>query len=735
MYSLDVVYKIKGSYSSEYILIENRQTGGGWNRFLPPGGLLVWRVGNSGYTVDLIEAVSRPASQGADDTDPFPGSGNVRSLSDFTSSSNCRFISGANSNVVIQNISNNGTTMTADLSPYWYGSIGQSQTWSGSVLVGENLTVASGITLTVDGGTSVVCTNGSAVLVNGSLHAVGTRSNPITFDFTAPNSTTGNGLVFNPGSNGTVQCCTIRNAFRGVYGNTVLPWILGCEITNNSYGIYLNNTGVPVNNPQIDSTNVTYNYADGMFLYNSSPTVVTGCSFSYNAGRGIYCVTGSTPCITNSALSNNGSDGINCQSTSPARLSNLYGDPGHNVVRNNSSNGVLASSSNVYMGNSMHPGLNSVTGNHSICLISVSASHVSAEYNYWVPYQYHPTFYTDGTSTIDASNPLASDPNPGRQASPAVGPSLASVAGRSFDPVMTSVPAASGGGNSFFQGDSAFRDTDLDAALNSLIEGKFGAAITKYFTKFENESDTEKRMYELDQLASCYRLGRKSGFDEFIKQCVFPGLSEKEPLYGKALELESICFISQKRFQDAIRNYETLIEDFSSDSAVNRNALFNIGYLYRVELNDSVKARLYWGELKKKYPTDGMAFLAGVLLGDFVPTAYSTNEGQDLPGNGEEKQHSEQDSTDAVPSTFEIGNYPNPFNPTTTIVYHLPKTGHVTLKVYDIVGREIKTLVDGYQEAGVHFIEFDGFGLASGVYFYRFAVLGRNEVKKMLLVK
>jgi len=75
---------------------------------------------------------------------------------------------------------------------------------------------------------------------------------------------------------------------------------------------------------------------------------------------------------------------------------------------------------------------------------------------------------------------------------------------------------------------------------------------------------------------------------------------------------------------------------------------------------------------------------------------------------------------EALPVRYALEqNYPNPFNPSTTIRYELPKTSHVSLSVYDVLGREVSVLVNERRDAGVYEIKFDGSGLSSGVYFYR----------------
>ncbi len=93
------------------------------------------------------------------------------------------------------------------------------------------------------------------------------------------------------------------------------------------------------------------------------------------------------------------------------------------------------------------------------------------------------------------------------------------------------------------------------------------------------------------------------------------------------------------------------------------------------------------------------------------------------------------DNTKA-PATMALNqNYPNPFNPTTSINYTLKKSGKVTLKVFDTLGREVSTLVNSNVAAGSYDVTFDGASLASGVYFYTLKTDNQTLTRKMLLVK
>ncbi len=90
----------------------------------------------------------------------------------------------------------------------------------------------------------------------------------------------------------------------------------------------------------------------------------------------------------------------------------------------------------------------------------------------------------------------------------------------------------------------------------------------------------------------------------------------------------------------------------------------------------------------------------------------------------------------SVPNVFYVNqNYPNPFNPTTTISYGIPSADYVTLKVYNLLGQEVATIVDGQQAAGVYTLDFDGSRLPSGVYFYRIQAGTSVGIHRMVLLK
>lgn len=131
---------------------------------------------------------------------------------------------------------------------------------------------------------------------------------------------------------------------------------------------------------------------------------------------------------------------------------------------------------------------------------------------------------------------------------------------------------------------------------------------------------------------------------------------------------------------------------------------------------------------------DGDFMLAGVYSDDTPP------EG-DAPINYKTKVFFENSSNsltpgNQIPKEYSLSqNYPNPFNPSTTIKYSLPKDGFVSLKIYDITGREVKSLAGEVKKAGYYSVTFNASSLASGVYFYRIQSNDFVQTKRMVLIK
>ncbi|MCX6144480.1 MAG: T9SS type A sorting domain-containing protein [Ignavibacteriales bacterium] len=145
---------------------------------------------------------------------------------------------------------------------------------------------------------------------------------------------------------------------------------------------------------------------------------------------------------------------------------------------------------------------------------------------------------------------------------------------------------------------------------------------------------------------------------------------------------------------------------FSSDTSVQFSFITKEGYFADISPKD-------------KNPTGSTIPITGLTYYSVIATPTGiADQGQSLP-------------TEPILAQ----NYPNPFNPATAISYQLPSVSFVTLKVYDVLGKEVASLVEGVQSAGNHMVRFDGSSVRSGVYFCRLQAGSFNETKKLILVK
>jgi hypothetical protein len=137
------------------------------------------------------------------------------------------------------------------------------------------------------------------------------------------------------------------------------------------------------------------------------------------------------------------------------------------------------------------------------------------------------------------------------------------------------------------------------------------------------------------------------------------------------------------------------------------------------------------------YDRNGKINKDKIITEKIIYDLLSNNYLPDVPPISTKLKYLQKNQSDnIIPKVYSLSqNYPNPFNPVTKINYELPKNGLVKLVIYDILGREVKTLVNELKTAGRYTIEFNGSQLASGVYFYRIQAGDFVQVKEMLMIK
>lgn len=148
---------------------------------------------------------------------------------------------------------------------------------------------------------------------------------------------------------------------------------------------------------------------------------------------------------------------------------------------------------------------------------------------------------------------------------------------------------------------------------------------------------------------------------------------------------------------------------------------YQIDFVDYIGLVDSATNPALWVFLKSGPDSSHMLYLNPLTASDMAKLSISVGVKAENP----------------LPSDYELGqNYPNPFNPETRIEFKLPKSSVVTLKVYNLLGKEIQTLIDQKTYTpGTHYINFSAKNLASGIYLYKLHVDGRTLARKMIVMK
>ncbi len=624
------------------------------------------------------------------------------------------------------------------------------------------LTVRSGVTLTIGSGTTLNFPTGAGLVINGTL-----SSNGAVFTST---SGSWNGIILNSAEGSLIQNTTISYAASPIIINTTNNiTITGCTINNSSFYGGDGNAAAAIqvwgSSPTISSTVIEgqSNSWSGIRFGSSSGGSLNNCTIeNLGNGNGVIIQGGSSPTIFDNTIQNNHYHGIiinsngsgsptikfNTLSSNGSSYVGLYfitsagmfnenyisgsyygvwcryssspntgglGQLGANIITGNTGGVVATDNSYPDIGSALIPRsqyygvCNQIYGNTTYDALAENSSSISAEFDWWGQYPPNTSkIYADGTSAVDYSNPetSSSDCPLNQGASPVYQASAISA--------------------------NAFSNDSLAYLMYKAMEAKnvgdyVGAALLcRGLLK-----DTASGHYRLQALVTLFNIFQSSG-DSTIVNDLIKYSSLKSNLGITAKELLASAYAGEGKYEDAITTAHKLISAYPN-SGTEMRALLTLASLSSFNHQYNALSSSALNALVQKYSTiidSGLVVALGGFTNNFLPRASNKNSDHTVKSTSKDKL------------SFQLNSYPNPFNPSTIIHYEIPNDGLVTLKIYDELGREVKTLVNQYQNKGRYDINFDASNLASSIYFYRLNVINPlnqsqnySTVKKMLLLK
>lgn len=604
------------------------------------------------------------------------GSGNVKGRVKVTGTDNGGITHTAYYNIAVGGVPNNTTS----------GTLTHNETWGGENLITGSITVPSNITLNILPNANIKFSNNASLIVYGTLNA--TNATFTSLSGSVPGSW-GSIILDGSGASGSI--------FNGVtvqYGTEIKANnVPSFTVNNSTIENMINGVNAYNSNGWVMNSVITTPRDHGIVANNSTIACYHNTiSKSDHSGAGILYTAGGGDYIWNNDIS-----GFDWGVGSIYGSFPYFGHPSNTGVNNHIQNcleGIRAFQySGVYMGDDDPSfttyGYSSFLNTNTLHAKVYDYSDVFATYNYWG--QYPPSsskFSIYNGGTMDYSSALSSDPwlpslaltiNPGKI-------STSQIMSTQLQ-VQTSHP--------FKRAMKLRKENKYVEALESLKE-----TIAK----------DEYVSHALLAIASLHNDTLGTIVEDFLSQ--FP--VDKSPLgaylYGNILA-------KKQRNNDAIASFSKILQT-SSFAKASKLSEFYIN-LYNAK-NSSRAQEILTELIKTKSEND---FAVTLAQHDYAVTTKDNAIGNDPIKNTR--------ATDLSQSQ----NYPNPFNPSTTISYTISEASNVELKVYDYLGREVTTLVNGYKTAGEYFVNFDAGRLASGVYFYKIKIGNNVATKKMLLTK
>jgi parallel beta-helix repeat protein len=578
--------------------------------------------------------------------------------------------------------------------------------WCGDVTITGNITVPSGITLTIYPGANINFNNSSSLIVNGTLNASGVSFSKITFDFINKDKTAQNGIKIYSGATANISHAIIKNAWNGIYANAVNPNISNCEIKYCDRGIYLYNTNSVSGSSSIINNKIFSN-PYGIYLYKSSPQ------------------------IRDNEIYTNGFEGILAHTNSSPYLG-YYGVSANNVIYGNLWGIRAYYNSNPFLGEDecgIYGGYNIIQNNADYAIVAELLSNIMAEMNWWGSSSPSPgLFFTMDGSSIDYIPYLTSPPN---QRTITKSPEEIE-----FDDTFSNFKGA----DDYLENPTPVnydpnwpieRKLKFVRSLIYLGKNAFAQSVCKDIIRFN--PDSLLSFFALDILWEGSRHPRTDSLTNinalrgFLNSIIQNGFN-REIFAAAGLTLAGLQGTS------GLNTLNDIIEHFSGHR-IGEIALFQKFMYYLFDEEDRNNAILVLQDLVQLYPN-----------------SLSTKEALRFIDSTEISQRfylgkNKNLTADDIPVEYELlGNFPNPFNPGTNIRYALPYESEIEIRIYDIMGREIISF-DLTQTQGYHNLYWDGKNnnngiVSSGIYIFRIkakSLEGNNEVfeksAKLMLLK
>jgi hypothetical protein len=605
-----------------------------------------------------------------------------------------------------------------------------------SVGTDVTITVPSGATLRIDQQGGMYFGEGAQLVSYGTLSAIGTSQQPVLF--TKLSGVNSGGGISLPSGVDTLEHCRISDLMTGVAIGHSTATLRNNQFVNCGTAIYSDawKWDPIIEDNTIDSCDIGLDVHTssvvgvpiiqrdtiractlGMVIDASYTSIIEDNRLSNNH-VGVLVVN-SAPVLHRNIIEDSDSVGVLVLEYGNPRFGDLdSNDAGNNVIRNNAYVQVYSINADPFLGLESGPasfgGYNSVYS-ETINIRAEDSKEVYAEANWYGMYPPKDEQFEAIESNIYYKNALSEDPNSGMKVFKL---SASNEKGtKSDDPaLMTLMP----------------EQIQLRQATVLRAQRKYREAVAVYANLISTKPNARESRHALAELRNAYhdylRWSGDTTLQATLETYLLTQISNHPSAFIKriARTLRAGEITIRRDFSTAIEEYRQLLQSATVDED-RQMCLFALFSINALGLHNRNEAQSYLTQLQNQFPKDVRAGIAAIRFRGMVDESRGNGMQKSLAGNNEQVQ---------LPLEFGLSqNYPNPFNPVTIVKYAQPVETHTHLKMYDILGREVASLVDEDRPAGYHQVSFDGGRFSSGVYFYRMEAGGFASVKKLLLLK